>query len=360
MPTTGDLCVPFIKSWMNNKTGEHSNGFKRDLIALLLNTDQNEPQPRGGSGGSENLFMLKQGARHVAKAIGWDTSAALSKIIERGDAVVNQRLEHWRDEDGLWGTEQMSPIYWGFQFLGHVAMYNHTKNLALKENLVKSFSSFLFYSKLTYMGRDLINPGMRGNGWSNPVDRGLKYVVDRSNPLPEYLSHLKSRVADPFLSECSLVARTMLAPWGLKEPYHIAYVYNDPVVSWIETDRNGNTPARMAVRHKPLAILPNNFHVEQRQKGTNQWIDSVVTNGNLTLKYRGLYESLKDYEKSENEWSWKDVPFTVDTWDMTGRHRVEYPVDAQNGTQEPPKDPTPTNPTPTKKEKPSWIERMGL
>lgn len=356
MPGGESHYAPFLKSWLTRTTGEHSSSFKNELCSLIMNTDMNEPTPQNKGGGSENLFVLKQGCRHAARSIGWCNSARLDKLIEDGDAVVNKRLEHWRDTDGLWGIEQMSPIYWGFQFLGHSAMYYFTKNKALKSNLVESFGSFIYYSRLTYMGRDLVNPGMRGNGWSNPIDQGLRFLVDEDHAIPKYLKHLKSPLCSAFLDVCREVDK----PWGLKEPYHIAYVHDAPVASWIETDRNGNTPARMAVRHFPLAIMPNNFHVKQRQKGTNQWIDTVVTNGNLTIKYRGMYESLDDYHDLENEWHWDNLPFTVDTYDMHGKRSVDYPVNAQNGTPEPPNIPTPTNPLPPKKEKSSWIERMGI
>ncbi len=360
MPGGETHFAPFLTSWLNRTTGEHSSSFKNELCSLIMNTDMNEPTPQNKGGGSENLFIMKQGCRHVARSIGWCTSAKLDKLIDDGDNVVSQRMDHWRRVDGLWGVEQMSPIYWMFQFLGQSAMYYFTKNRALKDNLVENFGSFIHYESLTYRGRDLVNPGMRANGWSNPIDQGLRFIVDDSHPLPKYLKHLKSPLCAAFIDVCREAALHS-TPWGLKEPYHIAWAFNAPIYSWIETDRNGNTPARMAVRHSmPLAIMPNNFHVEQRQKGTNQWIDSVVTNGNLVLKYRGMYESLDGYHDLENEWHFEGQPYRVDTYDMSGKHSVEYPVNAQNGTQEPPNIPTPGNPTTPKKEKSSWIERMGL
>lgn len=259
MPGGETHYAPFLTAWLSRTTGEFSASFKNELCSLIMNTDNNEPTPTNNGGGSENLFILKQGCRHVVRSIGWCNSAKLDKLIEDGDATVNQRLEHWRDVDGLWGKEQMSPIYWMFQFLGHSAMYYFTKNKALKSNLVESFGSFIYYSRLTYMGRDLVNPGMRGNGWSNPIDQGLRFLVDDNHAIPKYLKHLKSPLCSAFLDVCREVDK----PWGLKEPYHVVYINGTPVVSWIETDRNGNTPARMAVRHQPpLAIMPNNFHVE--------------------------------------------------------------------------------------------------
>ena len=46
MPGGETHFAPFLTSWLNRTTGEHSSSFKNELCSLIMNTDMNEPTPQ--------------------------------------------------------------------------------------------------------------------------------------------------------------------------------------------------------------------------------------------------------------------------------------------------------------------------
>lgn len=313
MPETGAKLFPAINNALYFGTNP-----RHEEVEFARNDEHQIPNPTTPDSkvlqGSQNLFILVEATKHLA------SDFTGSKSLE----------EHFLREQsnlGDWGSEQDSPIYWAFHVAGRIAIASRTPNNSLRRLCIQSIASFLYRSKESLFGKEVLMAGMRGAGHEQSGSYELDYVINKlfgdKSLKPKNSWSNRSEKHDEGLNNYGWLLPQSDATWRiLAEAATLAnsssFVSNWIRVQkriiegpgykfvWVEEDINSNTPfigLNGYSNHKKFT-LPFNYYVHVRQQKSNgkinvgySWSLSPTEGSKLShlkWEYTGLYEKLRD------------------------------------------------------------------
>jgi len=314
-----DLMFPYLNSWLRGDKNPDVNMNK--LLTLLDSGQHTVPQGDKELAGSQNLFLLKAGCE---RALGGNRAEQPSNTDEQ----LIARLERERDDIGLWGSEQTSPIYHHFIITGLGTVAITTSNTTLKYLARENLASFFWYVVKMGLGESKHGlVGQRGAG-HNFTDSGFPYLhfitsyflggrPERHTEMGSWknwfqdsgwvMASLKGGKLYAFMKEVwELVVDPHFVPWRLRVATHFFRDNVGPLGTLMEKGINNNTPD-VGGYIRGGKYLPVNERIRVRQqasKGEYGWsiledIELLVPSGvglskpTLLFSYTGIYQNLE-------------------------------------------------------------------
>jgi hypothetical protein len=311
------ITFDYLNNWLLGR--ELTTDKKDQLLGFLGGLDDSVPLGESQLMGSQNLFWLKAGAERTSTMKGGPKNT---------DQQLITRLQRERDEIGLWGSEQTSPIYHRFIITGAAVTAITTNNAQLKLLITNNLASFFKYA--LYMGLDSSEHGligMRGTG-NNISQDGYPYLHffiryflhGRPENFKEaqgwkgmiadcgwVMASLKGGVLYNFMKDVfELVVDPAFTPQRLRVRTDFFRLNGKPMGSILEKSGNGNTPEIGAFmqpfeyngKKSKQFYLPINESVRIRQRNTHGEYSWKITNYPRTasktvlFSYDGLYTEL--------------------------------------------------------------------
>lgn len=218
---------------------------------------------------------------------------------------VRNRLLQEKTQIGTWGSEQHSPIYWGFHLVGRLSILK-----AMPAGQIQNGISLLINDQIRDLfkycelalspnKKEVLFCGMRGTGMSEFSSYELwwlyaTYILGKNPPKEKYWARNPKEYAwlsvpfvEGILRQCTPKAEVD----GIRSPTH--FMEFGPNNKWVytENDQHGSTVFRggsgyLAGRQ---VVAPANYKVHKRGQGASSTVRTTFVNGLLSIIYSGPY-----------------------------------------------------------------------
>lgn len=350
-----DVMFPYLNARLLSREW---SGDKNRLADILNSDEFSVPQGAKELQASQNLFWLKAGAEREFYPG--------DHKFKNTDKQLLDRMDREKMKIGLWGSEQMSPIYHPFILTGQLAVFQNTSSLALKLAIVENMSSFFWLAReMGFIDGKHGLVGQRGAGHDHArhghpeLHHIVSLLYENGSGFQRWMRTSGWVMALKQDSNLLSALREHAPSVSLVKPSISIHFFSDdngPLGHYMEYATNGNTPEVGGFMY-PSSYLPVNVLVRVRQKPSKGSYGHEVKDGKLHFRYTGLYTSLPGSPGN---------PQVITSRPIVGTLKEKVIGLHSNWTGHVPASPQPQEPSqPTvteqpEEKKPSWIERMGL